>query len=134
MVAEEGKGGATITIALCKSFGLVYRVGTGLTWRVMAEKRCATFCNWIYDFETVCWILLKKNPHIANLVFYLWIYLQPPVSITTLAKAKNLAWCLMEKSPCASFLAGYCILQKIIHRETGAQSGYRTVTRVQQCN
>ena len=57
----------------------------------MAEKRCPAFCNWIYDFETVCRILLKKNPQIANLVFYLWIFFQPPVSITTLATAKKLS-------------------------------------------
>ena len=56
----------------------------------MAENRCATFYTWIYDSETVCRILLKKNPQIANMVFYLWIFFHSPVSITTLATAKKL--------------------------------------------
>ena len=76
---------------------------TGLTWRLMAEKRCPAFCNWIYDFETVCRILLKKNPQIANLVFYLWIFFQPPVSITALATAKKLSMGPYGKEPMSQF-------------------------------
>ena len=35
----------------------------------MAEKRCPAFCNWIYDFETVCRILLKKKSTDSQLGF-----------------------------------------------------------------
>ena len=69
----------------------------------MAEKRCPAFCNWIYDFETVCRILLKKNPQIANLVFYLWIFFQPPVPIMTLATAKKLSKGPYGKEPMFQF-------------------------------
>ena len=66
------------------------------------RKTLSRFCNWIYDFETVCRILLK-NPQIANLVFYLWIFFQPPVSITTLATAKKLSMGPYGKEPMSQF-------------------------------
>ena len=69
----------------------------------MAENRCATFYTWIYDSETVCRILLKKNPHIANMVFYLWIFFHSPVSITTLATAKQLSMGPYGKEPVCHF-------------------------------
>ena len=80
----------------------------------MAENRCATFYTWIYDSETVCRILLKKNPHIANMVFYLWIFFHSPVSITTLAKAKKIKkhGALWERARVPLFLVGTVFTQQ----------------------
>ena len=55
----------------------------------MAEKRCATFCTWIYDFETVCRILLKKKSTDSQLGFLFVDFFSATLSITTLATAKK---------------------------------------------
>ena len=64
----------------------------------------------------------EKNPQIANLVFYLWIFFQPPVSITTLATAKKLSMGPYGKEPMSQFFRWVLYVESLSSEETQYES------------
>ena len=48
-------------IAYKTEAGNLIKTETGLTWRIMAENRCAVFYTWIYDFDRMSDPFEKKS-------------------------------------------------------------------------